>query len=81
MDGVKTITYERLADFVGSNDIYAYCENQACRHSAKLDLPALIATHGNLTLPELRRKLFCDSCKNRQISISLVYTGGMGLRD
>ena len=73
------IRYERLADFKDDNDIYAYCDNQRCRHKARLDLPALIATYGNLTIPALRSRLKCKVCEGRDISISLVYTGRMGL--
>lgn len=80
-DTISYISYERLADFIGVNDIYAYCENQRCRHNAKLNLPALLAAHGNLALPELRRKLSCSVCKSRRTSISIVYSGTMGLED
>lgn len=73
--------YERLRDFIGTEDIYAYCPNINCRHNVKLDLPALLSAHGNLTLTELRAKLRCSACGSKNVSISLVYTGGMGLKD
>jgi hypothetical protein len=59
-------------------DLWVYCNSEptACSRSAKIDLVAMILRHGDLEAPELRRRLKCQACGSRDISLSMSAPGG-----
>mgnify|MGYP001435594191 CR=1 FL=1 len=52
-----------LSDYVADRrTIWATCRNGLCNHAAELDLPALIARHGDVALDAVVAKLKCSRC-------------------
>jgi hypothetical protein len=68
-------TYNTIGELIkGRYTLTAHCDNQACRHSKKLDLEALAAKLGrdHSTLHrDLAPKLKCEICGGKTISLIL----------
>jgi hypothetical protein len=64
-----------LADFPADTfDIVAFCD---CGHRADLDLEALPPT---MTVDQLRARLRCQVCGGGDVSIRIVWHGGVDFR-
>ncbi len=59
-------------------DLWIYCNSDPtrCYRSHKLDLIGMIMRFGDLEVTALRRRLKCDVCGTKDISISMSATGG-----
>ena len=67
---MTTRTMDSLADYSGTkHSIYVYC--QACPHYSRLNVPGIIARHGNIELAPFRQRLRCAACGSRDIQLSI----------
>lgn len=65
---MEPVIIDRLIELGPQDRITAYCGDWRCpRHCGdrNLDIPALIAKHGELELAALTRRLRCTACGHR----------------
>ena len=71
------ITIDRISKLGPQDRITAYCGDWRCpKHSGGLDLdiPALMAKHGDLEIASLPGRLRCTACGHRPGEIRLGWT-------
>jgi hypothetical protein len=57
--------FENISAIAANKDrfVWAYCKNeQGCGHNAKLNLQAILLTHGDMPTDRLRDRLRCSKC-------------------
>lgn len=68
-----------ISETIGKYHVYIHCTRVApfCYHSRELDVPAIIAEHGDVTDDYLRRNARCQKCghKGASLIITPVHTG------
>ena len=62
------MSFENISEIAGNKDrfVFAYCKDeQGCGHHGRLNLSAILLTHGDMPADRLRDRLRCSRCGGR----------------